>query len=343
MNLKRKSSGSYDDMTAIPAKSKQTKLELSNTAQSRTKKPVLESRNPASTSIKRSPVIKISYKAPGGKGQILEIPSKVHSPALHVGETTKNALQERARKAVKRAKSEHIRFLQDQKSEDTRRKKQTASQVNSKNVKFAVAKVVATTNVSLRGKESSTPTSAAVIDCETNQEKGPSVKKTATKVVMEHEKSVITGTKEPANSPKRLLRSLTPQVLISPLSKFSEEEDIPSSPTAHHDVKQQDGTTSSGEKLQSLSPKKKDQSKLSHTITVTRCVTRDGVQWCQGDVVWGKIHGFPWWPGLLRRIIVKTAQNSIEQIAIVDWFQSKTISHIPCSQLESFSGNFKKR
>lgn len=344
MNLKRKSSGSYDDMTAIPEKSKQNKLELGSTAVSRLKKRLLESSNAASTSVKRSPVIKISYKAPGGKGQVLEIPSKVHSPALRIGETTKNAMQERARKAVIRAKSEHFKFLQDQKQEEQNDQKQAVSQANSKSVKFADAQVVTSTGVSLRGKESTnTKTGSAAIESETNDEKNPSGKEVAGKVFTEQEKGPVSGSKEPANSSKRLLRSLVPQVLISPISKGSDEEDVSSSPSPQSAEKQHDGAAASDDNMQSLSPKKKDTSKISHTISVTRCTTRNGVKWCQGDVVWGKIHGFPWWPGLLQRIIVKKGQDSLEQIAIVDWFQSKTISHIPCSQLESFSGNFNKR
>lgn len=36
------------------------------------------------------------------------------------------------------------------------------------------------------------------------------------------------------------------------------------------------------------------------TQTVACCVTGDGRQMAVGDVVWGKIHGFPWWPGKVR-------------------------------------------
>lgn len=309
MNLKRRTSGSYDDMSAIPAKSKHAKL---------------ESGDPASTSVKRSPVIKISYKDPGGKGKVMEIPSKVHSPELHIGENAKTAIQERARNALKRAKSQHAKFMKNQKDN-----KQTISQENIKNMRLHDVEVATTANLGLHGKESlNTLVDSVTAESEAIQEINHSGKELAGKVLMEQESDKT----DPVNSSKRLLRSLAPHVLISPLSKTLGDEGNSSSPTLQRDVN-----------MPSLSPKKRDPSKFSHTITVTRCTTREGVQWCQGDVVWAKIHGFPWWPGLLQRIIVKTAQNSKEQIAIVDWFQSKTISHIPCSQLESFSGNFKKR
>ena len=36
------------------------------------------------------------------------------------------------------------------------------------------------------------------------------------------------------------------------------------------------------------------------TQTITSCQTSDGRLMAVGDVVWGKIHGFPWWPGKVR-------------------------------------------
>jgi hypothetical protein len=40
------------------------------------------------------------------------------------------------------------------------------------------------------------------------------------------------------------------------------------------------------------------------TQTVGWCVTGDGRRMAVGDVVWGKIHGFPWWPGKVRTLSV---------------------------------------
>lgn len=36
---------------------------------------------------------------------------------------------------------------------------------------------------------------------------------------------------------------------------------------------------------------------------VAHCLTANGKRMDVGDVVWGKIHGFPWWPGKVRTII----------------------------------------
>ena len=35
-------------------------------------------------------------------------------------------------------------------------------------------------------------------------------------------------------------------------------------------------------------------------VTVGSCLTGDGRTMEVGDVVWGKIHGFPWWPGKVQ-------------------------------------------
>jgi hypothetical protein len=39
------------------------------------------------------------------------------------------------------------------------------------------------------------------------------------------------------------------------------------------------------------------------TQTVGWCITGDGRRMAVGDVVWGKIHGFPWWPGKVRTLL----------------------------------------
>lgn len=40
------------------------------------------------------------------------------------------------------------------------------------------------------------------------------------------------------------------------------------------------------------------------TQTMTSCQTSDGRHMAVGDVVWGKIHGFPWWPGKVSCIFI---------------------------------------
>lgn len=64
-----------------------------------------------------------------------------------------------------------------------------------------------------------------------------------------------------------------------------------------------------------------------------------------GDVVWGKIHGFPWWPGKILCITVSQRDNGtvITQMAQIAWCGSSTMSHMPCSELYPFLEDFKYR
>ncbi|CAH2046638.1 unnamed protein product, partial [Iphiclides podalirius] len=55
-----------------------------------------------------------------------------------------------------------------------------------------------------------------------------------------------------------------------------------------------------------------------------------------GDIVWGKVVGFPWWPG---RVLSVTATSR----AHVAWFASSTSSLIPCDSLSPFLEDYKIR
>ena len=81
------------------------------------------------------------------------------------------------------------------------------------------------------------------------------------------------------------------------------------------------------------------------TRTVTKCTLPDQRSLCAGDIVWGKIHGFPWWPGKIISITVSQRDNGvvIKQYAHVSWFGSSTMSHMPCSELFPFLDDFKLR
>ena len=81
------------------------------------------------------------------------------------------------------------------------------------------------------------------------------------------------------------------------------------------------------------------------TNSVSKCVTADGRKISIGDIVWGKIQGFPWWPGRVLSIAVSKRDNDIvfRQLAHVSWFGSSTMSNIQCSDLYPFLEDFKLR
>lgn len=57
-----------------------------------------------------------------------------------------------------------------------------------------------------------------------------------------------------------------------------------------------------------------------------------------GDVVWGKIQGFPWWPGKVLNITNQDNQGPQAQVA---WYGSSTSSLMQCDQLSPYLENFK--
>ena len=82
-----------------------------------------------------------------------------------------------------------------------------------------------------------------------------------------------------------------------------------------------------------------------HTTSVSKCNIADGRDLHVEDIVWGKVKGFPWWPGRVMSINVSQKDNSvvIRQVAQVAWFGSSTMSHIACPDLYPFLGDFKVR
>jgi len=63
-----------------------------------------------------------------------------------------------------------------------------------------------------------------------------------------------------------------------------------------------------------------------------------------GNVVWGKVHGHPWWPGRVLAVSGNIDEgNEVTQHAHVTWFGSNTSSIMPVNELQHFLANFKRR
>ncbi|KAJ1067189.1 hypothetical protein K5549_017946, partial [Capra hircus] len=82
-----------------------------------------------------------------------------------------------------------------------------------------------------------------------------------------------------------------------------------------------------------------------HTQSVSKCVTEDGRTVAVGDIVWGKVHGFPWWPARVLDISLSQKEDGEPswQEAKVSWFGSPTTSFLSISKLSPFSEFFKLR
>lgn len=78
---------------------------------------------------------------------------------------------------------------------------------------------------------------------------------------------------------------------------------------------------------------------------VAHCLTANGRRMDVGDVVWGKIHGFPWWPGKVLSITVSCKEDGTSSgpQAHVAWYGSSTSSLMSCDQLSPFLETFKTR
>uniref|UniRef100_A0A8D1LDU5 PWWP domain-containing protein n=1 Tax=Sus scrofa TaxID=9823 RepID=A0A8D1LDU5_PIG len=82
-----------------------------------------------------------------------------------------------------------------------------------------------------------------------------------------------------------------------------------------------------------------------HTQSVSKCVTEDGRTVAVGDIVWGKVHGFPWWPARVLDISLSQKEDGEPswREAKVSWFGSPTTSFLSLSKLSPFSESFKLR
>ncbi|KAM6916702.1 PWWP domain-containing protein 2B isoform 1-T2 [Xenentodon cancila] len=85
-----------------------------------------------------------------------------------------------------------------------------------------------------------------------------------------------------------------------------------------------------------------------HTRSMTKCVTEDGHAVAVGDIVWGKIHGFPWWPARVLSISGTRKQETASceaqwPQAKVAWFGSPTTSQLSVAKLSPFRELFRSR
>lgn len=85
-----------------------------------------------------------------------------------------------------------------------------------------------------------------------------------------------------------------------------------------------------------------------HTRSMSKCVTEEGHAVAVGDIVWGKIHGFPWWPARVlsisgtRKQETATCEAQWPQ-AKVAWFGSPTTSQLSVAKLSPFRELFRSR
>ena len=68
-------------------------------------------------------------------------------------------------------------------------------------------------------------------------------------------------------------------------------------------------------------------------------VSNGNVVFKKGDIVWAKVRGFPWWPGVIRRIIVlknNKSDSSEEKKYVIDFIGDNSHVQLPLNKLEIF-------
>ena len=84
-----------------------------------------------------------------------------------------------------------------------------------------------------------------------------------------------------------------------------------------------------------------------HTRSMSKFMTEEGHAVTVGDVVWGKIHGFPWWPARVLSISGNCKETAKCETAWpeakVSWFGSPTTSLLSVAKLSPFCEFFQTR
>ena len=72
----------------------------------------------------------------------------------------------------------------------------------------------------------------------------------------------------------------------------------------------------------------------------------------KGEVIWAKVRGFPWWPGVIKSLGTKTTKEQNEEgeieevketkICIVNFIGDNSHSELPLSKIEKFEDKYKE-
>ena len=80
------------------------------------------------------------------------------------------------------------------------------------------------------------------------------------------------------------------------------------------------------------------------TRTILHLDLEDGRALNVGDVVWGKIQGFPWWPARIIDMSQSLKEGIVmSSVAQVSWYGSTTMSYIDCLELYPYLEYYKER
>ncbi|XP_042312641.1 PWWP domain-containing protein 2B [Sceloporus undulatus] len=320
----------------------------------------------------RTPVIKISYSTPQGKGEVVKIPSRIHGSGkpfcpqrlLQNGgedqEETKELEQYRDTKCfIDKSSSGHLASIPKLKltrpvnsSADVpppkiRLKPHRLSEGD--NVSIYKAELIDEMNVLSTSGESHAATAATFY---TDESADRSLAEMSSGSSCEDEDFKRFPQNKDGHDNLAFLMNYHKRKADSSSLSVCSNDSLDESKSSSSEVTSPEMCDFLPGDEASVSSSSKDERKIVppltvrlHTQSVSKCVTEDGRTISIGDIVWGKIHGFPWWPARVLDINLGQKENGDPswQEAKVSWFGSPTTSFLSLSKLAPFSEYFKLR
>ncbi|XP_057705251.1 PWWP domain-containing protein 2B [Corythoichthys intestinalis] len=324
-------------------------------------------RFPGSDVIPHSPVIKISYSTPQGKGEVMKIPSRVHGSIKPFcpKQLRHNGLAENGKIPSNSAKEQrHIL--------DARRSGLTVSIPKLKLTRpfTTVCQDIESPNIRLRHPKREHDESMVEYEAELvgnarrRSPRAPGPCLTHSEDSGEGKNSLELWSGSSGEEAERGHNDLTLLINFRKRKADSSSLSVCSSDSLDESKSfSSDGTSpelcdlAPGEDLSVTSssiPSRDDCKTVPpitvrlHTRSMTKCVTEEGHAVAVGDIVWGKIHGFPWWPARVlsisgtRKEETATCEAQWPQ-AKVAWFGSPTTSQLSVAKLSPFRELFRSR
>ncbi|XP_077351796.1 PWWP domain-containing protein 2B [Festucalex cinctus] len=322
---------------------------------------------PGSDVIPHSPVIKISYSTPQGKGEVMKIPSRVHGSVKPFcpKQLAHNGLGENGKLPSNPTKEQrHIL--------DARRSGLTVSIPKLKLTRpfTTVCQDLPSPNIRLRHQQRKHDESVVeyeaelVGDARRRSPRAPGPCLTHSEDSGEGKNSLELWSGSSGEEAERGHNDLTLLINFRKRKADSSSLSVCSSDSLDESKSfSSDGTSpelcdlAPGEDLSVTSsslPSRDDCKTVPpltvrlHTRSMTKCVTEEGHAVAVGDIVWGKIHGFPWWPARVlsisgtRKEETATCEAQWPQ-AKVAWFGSPTTSQLSVAKLSPFRELFRSR
>ncbi|KAM9326212.1 PWWP domain-containing protein 2B [Gastrophryne carolinensis] len=324
-------------------------------------------KSPIKDLVHRSPVIKISYSTPQGKGEVVKIPSRVHGSVepfcpnqtqenCSRDQESKNAeLCETPKRVMERSTDSQISIPKlklpkplhsnvDIPPPKIRIKPQRIS--DGQSVSIYKSELIDEMNVLQNSRGSETDSSAYYLD------DGAERSYHDVSLGSSGEDDDFKGFTNSKEAHKlNLLMNYRKRKADSSSASLCSNDSLEESKSSCLELNQMDFCDlMPGDEI-SVSSSKDEHKTVPpltvrlHSKSVSNCITVDGKTISVGDIVWGKVHGFPWWPARILSINVNQKENGDPSWheATVAWFGSPTTSSLSVSKLSSFSEFFKLR